>query len=41
MNDIVSIIKKDKDCVCNHPARSETFSFYLLVLSFFNYLFTK
>ena len=33
MNDIVLMMKKNKDCVCNYPARSATLSFYLLVLS--------
>ena len=34
MNNIVSIIEKDKDYVYNHPAQGATFSFYLLVFSF-------
>ena len=34
MNDIISMMKKYRDYVCNFPARSATFSYYLLVFSF-------
>ena len=34
MNDIISMMKKYRDYVCNHPAQSAIFSYYLLVFSF-------